>query len=278
VDGGAVNAEQVRDAAPTPAANRRPWRARVASSMPPWAVLALRGVLLGLVSVVVLASFFVTPTRESAEQLRADLAAGDVTWLAFSDDVQSEGPFAWSFSVGEPDSNGSVIWRAGGDIALHAASVGDLAATYLRELSGAGDGVYVEESTARRAASALEHEARGAGVAISTTEDTWLLRVAQWDRWLYFSALLLLLLGPQPRRATKWGVVWLLTLPFNVGLLWWLLREAPWSRRALAEPAPLAHYDQRNLPESDGRLTGGWACLLTVAAGLAAGLAFNTLL
>jgi hypothetical protein len=55
-------------------------------------------------------------------------------------------------------------------------------------------------------------------------------------------ALLVLVLGPQPRRLTKWGVFWVLGVPGLAGIAWWLVREAPWSPQmsALAEPAPRA--------------------------------------
>ncbi len=77
--------------------------------------------------------------------------------------------------------------------------------------------------------------------------------------------VLVLMLGPQPRRATKWALFWLVLMPLNAGMIWALLREAPWSSAARAWPAPAPHRFQ----PGDRRHTGGasfvWlllACLL----------------
>jgi hypothetical protein len=62
-----------------------------------------------------------------------------------------------------------------------------------------------------------------------------------WPLVLLTSAgVLLLLAGTQPRRTTKWGLLWILGLPAGIGLVWWVLRDAPWDPRmsALPEPPP----------------------------------------
>lgn len=65
--------------------------------------------------------------------------------------------------------------------------------------------------------------------------------------------------GPQPRSFTKWGTFWIVwLLPLSTGAVWWLLREAPWSRRAVAIPEPEPRA--RNVRVGDRqRLGGGWA-------------------
>jgi hypothetical protein len=75
--------------------------------------------------------------------------------------------------------------------------------------------------------------------------------------WLI--ALWVLITGPQPRHATKWAAFWLLGLAGGLGLLWILVREAPWSRRTAAEPEP---------PPGPwpARWTGGWTFLVVALA------------
>ena len=75
---------------------------------------------------------------------------------------------------------------------------------------------------------------------------------------LWGSTLLLLVLSPQPWRATRWAWFWLMWVPVPLGQLAYLL---------LSGPAP------GTSPPRDGkRLTGGQGFLLAVAAGLAANL------
>lgn len=72
--------------------------------------------------------------------------------------------------------------------------------------------------------------------------------------------VLLLVRGPEPRRATRWAWWWiLLTLP-PLGLAAYLLLGGPGRSATGDEPAGAGR---------DGRLTGGWAFLLTVLLGSA---------
>jgi hypothetical protein len=88
-----------------------------------------------------------------------------------------------------------------------------------------------------------------------------------------------LVAGPQPRRATRWAWFWLLGLPYGLGFVALLAFEAPWSKRACAQPEPLPHDRQRNLPEGDRRLTGVAAFLIArVVAPLVLSLAVTPLL
>ncbi|RJK96977.1 hypothetical protein [Vallicoccus soli] len=100
------------------------------------------------------------------------------------------------------------------------------------------------------------------------------------DRWgaAWLVALVVLVAGPQPRRATKWAWCWfLVVLPSTLGVLAWLLLDAPWSRRRRAAREPLAHDLQRRLPGGDARLTGGRALVLAVLLGLLTGVAAQAL-
>jgi hypothetical protein len=88
--------------------------------------------------------------------------------------------------------------------------------------------------------------------------------------WLVM--LVVLLAGPPPRRATRWGWVWLFALPLSIGGLWWLLRESPWSARPAPSPVPDASPGTvaGGLLRRDGRL-GGWPALILAATSGAIG-------
>jgi hypothetical protein len=75
--------------------------------------------------------------------------------------------------------------------------------------------------------------------------------------------VVLMIGGPQPRRATKWAWFWLLLVPGGLTQLAWIAVEAPWSRRANRRPEPPPH--RRDVP--DGRLTGGWSFLFAFVLG-----------
>jgi hypothetical protein len=68
----------------------------------------------------------------------------------------------------------------------------------------------------------------------------------------FLALLVVLITGWQPRRSTKWAAFWLLLLPGGLGMLWILVREAPWSRQMAALPEPATGL------WSPGRWTGGW--------------------
>lgn len=116
----------------------------------------------------------------------------------------------------------------------------------------------------------------------------WPLRVVH-DRWRSWprTAVLVSMLGllafmiggRQPRRGTRWGVFWVMLACSGLGTVWYLLREAPWSRSAAALPEPAAGV--RQVVPADGppvaRFGGGHGFLVAlittfVAAILLAGL------
>jgi hypothetical protein len=84
-------------------------------------------------------------------------------------------------------------------------------------------------------------------------------RLPQWTSVATFvvalTGLLLLIGGPQPRRATRWAWFWLMSLAPPVGFLAFLLLSG------VLSPRPRAGLGRR--------LTGGWAFLLSVVVGVA---------
>jgi hypothetical protein len=85
------------------------------------------------------------------------------------------------------------------------------------------------------------------------------------------AAFLLLVLGGQPRRVTKWAMFWLLGIPVGGGIAWWLWRDAPFNpaMAAAAEPAP----HQRGTSPSGVVRAGGGKVFLAAWA-IAVGVAF----
>lgn len=88
-------------------------------------------------------------------------------------------------------------------------------------------------------------------------------RLAAPLRGLNALLLVLLVFGPQPRRATKWGWFWLLLLPWGAGAGLLLAREAPWSPAACAEDEPFPKRAKRGVRASGGT---GFGVLVAVSA------------
>lgn len=84
---------------------------------------------------------------------------------------------------------------------------------------------------------------------------------------VYLAVLVTLVLGAQPRRATKWAWFWLLGLPFAAGPALLLLRDAPWSPAARRLPVPLPPGRTRPGAAPDRRVRGvrGLAGLLAAS-------------
>lgn len=86
-------------------------------------------------------------------------------------------------------------------------------------------------------------------------------------------SVLLLVLGPQPRRKTKWATFWTLGLPAGAGVAWWILRDSPWSHAAnvIPEPVPRA---RGAMPSGQRRMGGAVAffAVLVVGGSLVMGL------
>jgi MFS family permease len=102
----------------------------------------------------------------------------------------------------------------------------------------------------------------------------------QWPIWLTAGSVLGLLAtmlgGEQPRRGTKWAWFWVFAIAGVLGAAWYLIREAPWSRRAAALPEPERRATGKGPLTPRGRLGGGkallGALLVTVVVGFLASL------
>lgn len=96
------------------------------------------------------------------------------------------------------------------------------------------------------------------GVPVYSGGHDLLLRFPQIGSGIFLLLLVVLLLGGQPRRATRWATFWLLLTPMNLGMLRTLVREAPWSGAMRAWPEPPPH---RMMP-IDARMTDGSAFVM----------------
>jgi hypothetical protein len=211
----------------------------------------LRAVLLALVVLGLLSWLLLTPRASGAGDFVQDLQAGNVEsyQVGSSDDFEAFHGFTLSDSSG-----GDVLMWCTGQLDCHQLPIQDLT-FLLDENVDPGDGTSVDEEgsfyegqvvdqlVARYAAHNPPRE-RHDGMPLEQLGWVWPL--------VYLTMLFVLITGPQPRRATKWAVFWIFSLPSGLGLLWALTREAPWHREAseLPEPAP---------GPGPGRWTGGWA-------------------
>ncbi|HEU4675979.1 MAG TPA: hypothetical protein VFS29_08325 [Motilibacteraceae bacterium] len=198
--------------------------------------------LLALVAVAhVLAVLWWTPHPSTYEQFRAAARSGTTSAWAFGEDGgTAAAPLVWQ-DVARPLPVGSrVLWRDGP--LLRSAPVADA-------LGDAPD----RYGDAARAA--VRADAGALPLLVERSPTRRLLAAGILAQLL---ALAVVAFGPLPRRRTRWAWAWaLLLLPYDVGLLWWLARELPWSRRAAALPAPRA---------DDGRVPG-WGSFLTCGLG-----------
>ena len=210
--------------------------------------------------------------RESLATFRADLDAGRVT------EVLLAGPGSYLPPGAATDSGRfgrTVRWEVTGggrrvaalSDGVGAADPGDWSGEV--NLSDGSDLPGRQPSTEAEVEQDLRRRVEAAGVPVGEPGGHWPERAL----WLSgITALLLLLVlvgGPQPRRATKWAWFWLMLVPGGITQLAWLAAEAPWSGPARRRPEPRPHRQQPD----DPRLTGGRAVLLAIAVGILLGVA-----
>jgi hypothetical protein len=205
-----------------------------------------RWLLLGVTVAVQLGTVVVTPLPDRPRDLAADLAADRVT--AFEVGFFEREPeigFAFPLEGDGTTSQPGVRWTT---------SEGLRHQTDLRVLSD-----QVTDGSFRRLdeAATIRATARAAGGRATGGGESTMAAILPGLAFLTFlTAVLLLITGPEPRRFTRWGTFWLLCLPAGTGIVWWLLREAPWSRAMSAEPAPQGWRRQLG---PFRRRRGGWS-------------------
>jgi hypothetical protein len=212
---------------------------------------------LALVLGSLLMSFWATPIDSSEAEFGSALAAGDVR-AAVRDDGQAVGIDArfgtglWATSRRSSDVP-SILWTTGTGRVYRTRldTLAQLPAPSATSTSDdAHDAIPGFDASANPAvaakvdiAASLVATARAAGVAPpDPTSLGWAKQLGNALGYVQVAAFLLLVVGSQPRRFTKWGQFWLLGLPAGAGLFWWVLRDAPFDpgMRSLPEPAPHA--------------------------------------
>lgn len=88
----------------------------------------------------------------------------------------------------------------------------------------------------------LRVAAARARVPVDPEDSSLLAREQRALPWVVLVLVGALTFGPQPRRATRWAWFWRFLLPCNAGLVWWLLREVPWSTEMARLPEPPLPY------------------------------------
>ncbi|MGK5740068.1 hypothetical protein [Micromonospora sp. URMC 103] len=201
-------------------------------------MLRLALVLLWLVAAAL--SWWTAPRKQSYEQARADIAAGDVTAYQWGGSWgDSGGPWPW-FDASELQTSSTLgplfAWRTP-DGRVHWTDTdrfGQVTTTgAVDPASYSGPGAVGVAQDLR--AGDLERRAgvvRAPGVAVTVIG-------------LVLAAVFLgvVVAGPAPVLGTRWFWFWLVAIaPYGLGLLFWLSRERPWSRPA----APASDRERRD--------------------------------
>jgi hypothetical protein len=191
---------------------RRPW----------WTALRLTLVLLWVVAAAL--SWWTAPRKTGFEQARQDVTAGRVVVHEWGDHWET-GADRW---FGPPGlTSGPAIgplftWRTA-DGRVHWTDTGDFEQITLTRpadprYAGGGAQVLGDQLAGRGV--------QGRPAPFGTVIDAIGIVLA-------VAFLSVLLAGPAPVRGTKWFWLWLgVTVPFGLGLMFWLLRDRPWA------PAP----------------------------------------
>ncbi len=202
---------------------------------------------------------FATPPEAKPADLVKDLQQGVVDSYEVGS-LEDFKPFR-GLGIDDPsDSAGVVVWCASPLRCKHV-QIDDLIASLPEDdgLSGVGPAAEHLDGAAATDAFALNFVQHYAAANVPPEQRTypWLRELAVVWPVVWLVMLFVLVTGPQPRRATKWAVFWLLAIPGGLGMLWVLAREAPWSRRAVALPEPAAGHEW-------GRWTGGRTFLVVL--------------
>jgi hypothetical protein len=192
--------------------------------------------LLAASVLLAIASWLTTPLDASFGALTRNLAEGRMAEVVLGCNVEdAESGFQLHIGTPLPDEWADVCWR------------NESGLSYAADVPEAGG-----RQGARGGSGRLSQNA--AILAVVETADPTLIEDGHmWTATVHdvsnllglavFAVLLVcLLVGPQPRRLTKWGTFWVLLMPAGLGPAWLLAREAPWDRNLHQLPEPPARW------------------------------------
>ncbi len=223
--------------------------------------------MLAVLVVAVALAAYGTPARASGAALAAAIRSGDVRAIAtvYGGDRYGLEMF--------PERESGLSRTSSGQMVLWTSSTGRL---YRTQLDWPVDSTGADSTSVdlARTIDATARAARVSAPSIGASAMRWWTRLGLPLAVLEVAAFLLLVVGPQPRRKTKWGTFWSFGLPAGLGVAWWVLRDAPWNSTMIRVPAPAPRV-RGLLPSGIRRMGGGAAFLgLSVLLGslLSAGL------
>ncbi|MEU7904963.1 hypothetical protein [Actinoplanes sp. NPDC049118] len=234
-----------------------------------WSVL--RAVLLAMWLLASAASWWSAPRPASYAEAKAAVAEKRLTAYQWGDSWDTQVSHLIWFDGAELTSTGTIgplfVWRTGD---------GRVRWTDTEKFDEVTvNGAVAENDYSGPGATGLAQDLVAAGVADRTGA------VDTTGPWLAGAGLVLALLvlgvivaGPAPVLGTRWFWFWLtLTAPYGLGLVFWLLRDRPWSRTA--RPALGADGRQRRDRGFLGLLIGILASLLVSALVLVLNMALG---
>lgn len=204
-------------------------------------------VALVVIAVCALLALWGTPRQASSAAFATALHEGQVTGWEFGSDAKfgAERTVVFEVHWGSGQPNTSIVWAdtsgrlyrtdlttvltlpdPGGDAVLD-----PLVNPSAGEVFGDPITVDVPRTMAANAPA-------GSGLGVEGLG--WAGRLGWPLTLVMVAAFFLLVMGPQPRRRTKWATFWYLLIPLGLGLAWIVARDAPWSEEmnAVPEPAP----------------------------------------
>ncbi len=217
----------------------------------------LRWPLLAVILVVDVLALLSAPVGATPDDLAADLGAGRVR-VAQVGQLEPTGWMLPGFPGRQVDASAprrAIRWTTIYG-ATYQVPVSRLPVTAPQQLSDQ----QVVDLVAATATAAGRAAPRVSTARLTDTPDH--LAAAAFLAWLLILAMMML--GPEPRRCTRFGWFWLLGIPGGFGLAWFLLREAPWSREAVVlQPLPPGKVRRR--PGEPRLRWGGWSTFLLLS-------------
>ena len=192
-----------------------------------WSVL--RAALLVMWLVAAAASWWSAPRQASYGEAKAAVAEGRLTAYQWGDSWDSSGPRPWfdGSTLQSTGAQGPIFAWCTSDGRVRWADTDDFG-----ELSLTGN--VEEDSYSGPGAAGIAQELKAAAMedraGAVDTRNPWIAGVGAV---LAVAFLGIVVAGPAPVLGTRWFWFWLTwTAPYGLGLVFWLLRDRPWSRTA----------------------------------------------